>query len=283
MRMTPLLLRAARWLAFALLLLTLAAIRVHCSAAGELAAARRAAAAGDTDEALTRYGRAVRWRLPGPLAGPSDRAAAAMRDLARGAADHDPSLTERAQRELRGALLGARWLTPPHADWLAEANRALASTLAARDAVRARAGASSDGTGSTQAARERALARIPGPAPLHATVAVLLFLCSLAASLALAVEVGRDAPARRRCALFGAAVAVTLLGWQVALATLDAPLTLAAPAAIATAVALAVVATGLSLTTRPRPLHRLLGAGLTCAGTLATLACAVAALRPGFF
>ena len=280
--MRPLVLRAARWLAFALLLLTLAAIRVHCSAADELAAARRAAAAGDTDEALTRYGRALRWRLPGPLAGPSDRAAAAMRDLARSSAGQDPALSERAQRELRGALLGARWLTPPHADWLAEANHALASTLAARDDARAAARGSAS-PAPTLVAREHALTRIPGPPPLHATAAVLLFIAFVASSLVLALEVGSAPRARRRTALAGTAVAVTLLGWQLTLASLDAPLALAAPASIGMAFALAASATGIILTLRERPLHRLLGAGLTLGGTLATLACLLAALRPAFF
>ena len=281
--MRPLVLRAARWLAFALLLLALAAIRVHCSAAAELAAARRAAAAGDSDEALTRDGRALRWRLPGPFAGPSDRAASALRELARAAAGPDPRLAERAQRELRGALLGARWLTPPHPAWLAEANHALAVALAARDDARATAqGAARAPDAPTLAARERALARIPGPAPLHATVVVLLFIGFVLASLALALDVGAARRAGRRTAVAGAAVAVTLVGWQLALATLDAPLALAAPAGVAVVLALAVSATGIILTLRTRPLHRLLGALLTCAGTLATLACLLAALRPGF-
>jgi len=145
-----------------------AAARVSSSGRADLETAAQSRSAGLRDTAADFYARAARWYLPGN--GVQADALAALSDMAREAGTAgDSAFALRAWREVRGAVLGTRWLTVTAPEELREANGEIARLTAAEDrALRGDAAL-------TQAAHLALLERDLAPSPLLSAVAVLLF------------------------------------------------------------------------------------------------------------
>lgn len=152
------------------------AVRVAVSGAADLSVARECRQAGLPLTAVDYAARAARWYLP--AGGASREGRLLLAELAGELAPTDPDLSLRAWQELRGAVLGSRWLVTPDRDLLDLANGHIARGLAARDVL-------PDGRPGLDAAGHLAfLQRDDLPRPLPAFGASLLFVIWAAVTVA---------------------------------------------------------------------------------------------------
>lgn len=168
--MSPGALRAASVAVLATTVLGAAvATRVAVSGAADLAVARDCRQADLPLTAVDFAARAARWYLP--VGGSSREGRLLLADLAAERAEAgDDDLSLRAWQELRGAILGSRWLLTPDRDLLDLANAHIARGMAARDVL-------PDGRkGLPEAGHLAFLQRDDLPRPLPAFGASLLFV-----------------------------------------------------------------------------------------------------------
>jgi len=164
---------AARATMLALLLgaalVVAAATRVVVSGRHALALGYTAMAMGDRDAGVESLGRAARWYLPGLGIHREAREALMAVGADREAAGDAPGALS-AYRQVRGAILGSRWLITPDRDLLEAANERIAVLMASRDAVlRGDQALGVDG-------HRALLARDATPSPVRSAAAVGLFV-----------------------------------------------------------------------------------------------------------
>jgi hypothetical protein len=152
-------------------------VRVAVSGSSDLAVAKDCRAADLPLTAVDFAARAARWYLP--AGGSSREGRQLLADLAGElAAGGDADLSLRAWQELRGAILGSRWLVTPDRDLLDLANGRIAREMAARDVL-------PDGRrGLDEAGHLAFLQRDDLPRPLPAAGASLLFVAWVVVTVA---------------------------------------------------------------------------------------------------
>jgi len=178
----------------ALLLYAVVGLRAGWEAQRELRAGRAALGAQDSAAAVTHWGRALRWYLPGL---PANRAAAAsLWELAQGAeAAGDAGLALAAYREIRRGLHATRSLWTPQPKRLAAADERIAALMALQGEVDSRG---QPAPLAARVAEHRALlARDPLPNAAASLMVVLGFFAWVGAAFA-ATWWGMDAAGHLR-------------------------------------------------------------------------------------
>lgn len=143
-------------------------LRVIVSCQDDIETADAAIASSMEDTAIETYGRAARWYLPfSPCHARARRQLLQMGRMAEAQGRDDIAL--KAYRELRGAVLGTRWLITPDHDLLDEADIAIARLMHRQDlAQRGEAALSEE-------KHLELLRRDSSPNPWLSAIAVLLF------------------------------------------------------------------------------------------------------------
>ena len=195
-----------RALGVVLVVLLALAVRVIGSSRAELAEARALDGHGDPAIAVSHYRRAARWYAP--LSPYPEQALARLSEIgAQAEHDGDVDLALSAWRSIRAATLGARSFYVPYEDRLREADRHIASLMAALPPPPVDARSSPE---QREAAHLALLEEDPGPAPLPSLAALVGLATWIAAAFAFATRAfdDEDRVVPREARTWGAAFCV---------------------------------------------------------------------------